>query len=72
MAKASERRKKKIAPGSMMKAVIRPGGGSAHPQEGDQILFHCTTRTENGVVVDSTRSECGGRGFPKRLVLGKS
>ncbi|GLJ21531.1 hypothetical protein SUGI_0398520 [Cryptomeria japonica] len=72
MAKASERRKKEIAPGSVMKAVIRPGGGSAHPQEGDQILFHCTTRTENGVVVDSTRSECGGRGFPKRLVLGKS
>ncbi|KAH9301632.1 hypothetical protein KI387_013215, partial [Taxus chinensis] len=68
----SDDMKKEIPPGSVMKAVIRPGGGLAHPREGDQILFHCTTRTGNGVVVDSTRSEYGGCGFPTRLVLGKS
>ncbi|KAF2593078.1 hypothetical protein F2Q70_00043841 [Brassica cretica] len=29
-------------------------------------------RTLDGVVVESTRSECGGRGLPIRDVLGKS
>lgn len=67
-----KKRKKEIPPGSLMKALIRPGGGSTHPQEGDQITFHYTTRTENGVIVESTRSEYGGCGFPTRMVLGKS
>lgn len=67
-----KKRKKEIPPGSLMKALIRPGGGSTHPQEGDQIIFHYTTRTENGVIVESTRSEYGGHGSPMRMVLGKS
>eukprot|EP01018_Ginkgo_biloba_P033395 Gb_29099 [translate_table: standard] len=67
-----EKRKREIPPGSLMKALIRPGGGSAKPQEGDQIIFHYTTRTENGAIVESTRSEHGGRGYPIKLVLGKS
>lgn len=70
--KEKKSRKKEIPPGSLMKALIRPGGGSTHPQEGDQIIFHYTTRTENGVIVESTRSEYGGHGCPMRMVLGKS
>ena len=30
-------RKKKIVPGSLMKAVIRPGGGEVTPADGDQV-----------------------------------
>ncbi|XP_027075539.1 peptidyl-prolyl cis-trans isomerase PASTICCINO1 isoform X2 [Coffea arabica] len=65
-------RKKKIVPGSLMKAVIRPGGGEVTPADGDQVIYHCTIRTLDGVVVQSTRREFGGNGAPIRHVLGKS
>ncbi|XP_031277364.1 peptidyl-prolyl cis-trans isomerase PASTICCINO1-like isoform X1 [Pistacia vera] len=67
-----EKRRKKIVPGSLMKAVIRPGGGDSTPSEGDQVIYHCTVRTLDGVIVESTRLENGGKGIPRRLVLGKS
>ncbi|CAN1849949.1 Peptidyl-prolyl cis-trans isomerase PASTICCINO1 [Linum perenne] len=67
-----EKRRKKIQPGSLMKAEIRPGGGDIRPTEGDQVIYHCTVRTLDGVVVESTRSENGGKGIPLRHVLGKS
>ncbi|KAE8720561.1 Peptidyl-prolyl cis-trans isomerase PASTICCINO1 [Hibiscus syriacus] len=51
-----DKRRKKIVPGSLMKALMRPG----------------VVRTLDGVFVDSTRSEYGGKGFPIRNVLGKS
>ena len=31
--------RKKIVPGSLMKAEIRPGGGDARPSDGDQVTF---------------------------------
>ncbi|XP_064947156.1 peptidyl-prolyl cis-trans isomerase PASTICCINO1-like isoform X2 [Musa acuminata AAA Group] len=68
----SEKRRKKITPGSLMKAIIRSGEGQEKPVEGDQVIFHCTTRTLDGIVVDSTRLEHGGKGNPIRNVLGKS
>ncbi|KAG6744183.1 hypothetical protein POTOM_052893 [Populus tomentosa] len=68
----TEKRRKKIVPGSLMKAEIRPGGGDARPSDGDQVIYHCTVRTLAGVVVESTRSEYGGKGSPIRQVLGKS
>lgn len=68
----TEKRRKKIVPGSLMKAEIRPGGGDARPADGDQVIYHCTVRTLAGVVVESTRSEYGGKGTPIRQVLGKS
>ncbi|KAM0948338.1 putative peptidylprolyl isomerase [Dioscorea sansibarensis] len=55
-----------------MKAIIRPGGGTEHPGEGDQVVIHCTTRTLDGVIVNSTRSEHGGKGNPVWYILGKS
>lgn len=67
-----EKRKKKIVPGSLMKALVRPGGGDATPADGDQVMYHCTIRTLDGVVVQSTRPELGGKGTPTRNVLGKS
>ncbi|KAJ0088235.1 hypothetical protein Patl1_31761 [Pistacia atlantica] len=67
-----EKRRKKIVPGSLMKAVMRPGGGDSTPSEGDQVIYHCTVRTLDGVIVESTRLENGGKGIPRRLVLGKS
>ncbi|KZV53412.1 hypothetical protein F511_10198 [Dorcoceras hygrometricum] len=67
-----DKRKKKITPGSLMKALIRPGRGEKHPKDGDQVIYHCTIRTLDGVVVESTRAEIGGNGIPKRQVLGKS
>ncbi|XP_044474281.1 peptidyl-prolyl cis-trans isomerase PASTICCINO1 [Mangifera indica] len=67
-----EKRRKKIVPGSLMKAVMRPGGGDSTPSEGDQVIYHCTVRTLDGVIVESTRSEYGGKGIPRRLVLGNS
>ncbi|BAT96328.1 Peptidyl-prolyl cis-trans isomerase [Vigna angularis] len=67
-----EKRKKKITPGSLMKALIRPGGGDAGPSDGDQIIYHCTIRTLDGVLVESSRSDYGGKGTPIRHVLGKS
>ncbi|KAJ6755833.1 PEPTIDYL-PROLYL CIS-TRANS ISOMERASE PASTICCINO1 [Salix purpurea] len=68
----TEKRRKKIVPGSLMKAEIRPGGGDARPSDGDQVMYHCTVRTLAGVVVESTRSEYGGKGTAIRQVLGKS
>ncbi|TKY63365.1 Peptidyl-prolyl cis-trans isomerase PASTICCINO1 [Spatholobus suberectus] len=67
-----EKRKKKIVPGSLMKALMRPGGGDSGPSDGDQIIYHCTIRTLDGVLVESTRSDYGGKGTPIRHVLGKS
>ncbi|OIT36449.1 PREDICTED: peptidyl-prolyl cis-trans isomerase PASTICCINO1 [Nicotiana attenuata] len=67
-----DKRRKKIVPGSLMKAVVRPGGGDSRPAEGDQVIYHCTVRTLDGVTVESTRSEFGGKGTPIRHVLGKS
>ncbi|CAL5388437.1 unnamed protein product [Camellia sinensis] len=67
-----DERKKKLVPGGLMKAVVRPGGGDSTPADGDQVVFHCTARTLDGVVVQSTRSEFGGNGTPIRHVLGKS
>ncbi|KAL1370973.1 hypothetical protein HN51_001192 [Arachis hypogaea] len=67
-----EKRKKKIVPGSLMKAVVRPGGGDSGPSDGDQVVYHSTVRTLDGVLVESTRSDYGGNGTPIRHVLGKS
>ncbi|KAK4369771.1 hypothetical protein RND71_009246 [Anisodus tanguticus] len=67
-----EKRRKKIVPGSLMKAVVRPGGGESKPAEGNQVIYHCTVRTLDGVTVESTRSEFGGKGTPIRHVVGKS
>ncbi|KAL6649997.1 hypothetical protein ACP70R_014221 [Stipagrostis hirtigluma subsp. patula] len=68
----AEKRRRKLTPGSLMKAVIRSGSGDATPAEGDQVILHCTTRTMDGIVVNSTRREHGGKGIPLRFVLGKS
>ncbi|XP_050234187.1 peptidyl-prolyl cis-trans isomerase PASTICCINO1 [Mercurialis annua] len=65
-------RRKKIKPGNVMKAEMRPGGGDAKPSDDDQVIYHCTVRTLDGVVVESTRLEYGGKGIPIRQVLGKS
>eukprot|EP00249_Psilotum_nudum_P006071 c19439_g1_i3 orf=498-2318(+) len=70
--KDSSSKKINISPGDLMKAIIRPGEGDTRPQQGDQIVFHYTTRTTDGVIVESTKSEYGGKGAPCRLVLGKS
>ncbi|XP_074588954.1 uncharacterized protein LOC141844876 [Curcuma longa] len=67
-----EKRRKKITPGCLMKAIIRSGDGKANPADGDQVILHCTTRTLDGIIVDSTRSEHGGKDNPIRNVLGKS
>nr|XP_009591615.1 peptidyl-prolyl cis-trans isomerase PASTICCINO1-like isoform X2 [Nicotiana tomentosiformis] len=67
-----DKRRKKIVPGSLMKAVVRPGGGESRPAEGEQVIYHCTVRTLDGVTVESTRSEFGGKGTPIRHVLVKS
>ncbi|XP_027334699.1 peptidyl-prolyl cis-trans isomerase PASTICCINO1 isoform X2 [Abrus precatorius] len=67
-----EKRKKKIVPGSLMKALVRPGGGDSRPSDGDQVIYHSTIRTLDGVLVESTRSDYGGKGTPIRHVLGKS
>jgi FKBP-type peptidyl-prolyl cis-trans isomerase len=37
-----------------------------------QVIFHYITRTTEGVVVESSRADHGGRGAPLRMVLGKS
>ncbi|KAL0375274.1 UNVERIFIED_CONTAM: Peptidyl-prolyl cis-trans isomerase PASTICCINO1 [Sesamum radiatum] len=49
-----------MTPGSLMKALIRPGAGEKKPTDGDQVIYHCTIRTLDGVVVESTRAEFGG------------
>ncbi|XP_077238858.1 FKBP-type peptidyl-prolyl cis-trans isomerase family protein [Tasmannia lanceolata] len=69
---AEEKRRKNITPGSLMKAIIRPGGGTLQPVDGDQVIFHCTIRTLDGVMVESTRLEHGGKGNPIKCVMGKS
>ncbi|CAL4922825.1 unnamed protein product [Urochloa decumbens] len=69
---AAEKRRKKLTPGSLMKGLIRSGSGDATPADGDQVIIHCTTRTMDGIVVNSTRREHGGKGIPLRFVLGKS
>ncbi|CAN4126870.1 unnamed protein product [Withania somnifera] len=55
-----------------MKAVVRPGSGESRSAEGNQVIYHCTVRTLDGVTVESTRSEFGGKGTPIRHVIGKS
>ncbi|KAM6563401.1 hypothetical protein CsatB_023399 [Cannabis sativa] len=67
-----DKRKKKIVPGSLMKALMRPGWGDSRPSDGDQVIYHCTIRTLDGVVVESTNANNGGKGMPIRNVLGKS
>ncbi|KAL3639470.1 G1/S-specific cyclin pas1 [Castilleja foliolosa] len=71
-ASEDDKRRKKITPGSLMKALVRPGAGEKSPIDGDQVIYHCTIRTLDGVVVESTRADFGGNGIPKRQVLGKS
>jgi len=61
---AAEKRRKKLTPGSLMKGLIRSGSGDATPAEGDQVIIHCTTRTMDGIVVNSTRREHGGDAIP--------
>lgn len=34
------RRRKKITPGSLMKALMRPGGGDSRPSDSDQVFFN--------------------------------
>ncbi|KAI4331674.1 hypothetical protein MLD38_029837 [Melastoma candidum] len=67
-----DKRRKKMVPGGLMKATIRPGGGESTPKDGDQVVYHCAVRTLDGVVVQSSKSEFGGKGIPIRQVLGKS
>lgn len=67
-----DKRRKKMKPGSLMKALIRPGAGDETPSDGDQVIYHSTIRTLDGVIVESTKAEFGGSGNPKRQVLGKS
>ncbi|XP_020112955.1 peptidyl-prolyl cis-trans isomerase PASTICCINO1 isoform X1 [Ananas comosus] len=69
---AEKKRRERVIPGSLMKAVLRSGEGTGKPAEGDQVIFHCTTRTLDGAIVNSTRAELGGKGNPIRLILGKS
>lgn len=33
-------RRKKMVPGGLMKAVVRPGGGESTPSDGDQVSSH--------------------------------
>ena len=36
-------RKEKIVPGSLMKALMRPGGGDSTPSDGDQVILFAPT-----------------------------
>lgn len=67
-----KRRKKNLVAGGLLKAEMRPGGGESRPSDGDQVIYHCTVRTLDGVVVHSTKKEFGGTGTPVRQILGKS
>ncbi|KAL9273705.1 Peptidyl-prolyl cis-trans isomerase PASTICCINO1-like protein [Drosera capensis] len=67
-----DKRRKKLVPGGLLKAELRPGGGDSRPSDGDQVVYHCTVRTAEGVVVHSTKKELGGKGTPGRHVIGKS
>jgi hypothetical protein len=46
--------------GDLMKAIIRSGDDLGSPTEGDLVICHTTTRTQEGAVVESSRSELGG------------
>ncbi|KAL3678473.1 hypothetical protein R1sor_021429 [Riccia sorocarpa] len=71
--KEPAKKKRVLDEGDCLKAVIRSGGDeAARPQEGDLVIFHYTTYTEDGTIVESTRIEHGGKGLPFKLVLGKS
>lgn len=70
--KEPKMKKRDIVPGALLKAVIRSGDGGRRPSEGDQIIFHYVTRSKEGVVIESSRSDFGGKGTPLRLTLGKS
>lgn len=70
--KDDEKRKRTMPPGSLMKAILRSGEGDARPVEGDLVIVHCGIRTVEGDLVESTRSEHGGKGVPMKYVLGKS
>ncbi|KAF6995083.1 hypothetical protein CFC21_011650, partial [Triticum aestivum] len=52
--------------GSRQEEIARRGGGR------EEVILHCTIRTMEGIVVNSTRREHGGKGIPLRFVLGKS
>lgn len=63
------RKKRVLAEGDLMKALIRSGeeaGGG--PKEGDLVIFHNTTYTEEGAVVESTRAEHGGSFWNCRVI----
>ncbi|KAJ7558929.1 hypothetical protein O6H91_04G061800 [Diphasiastrum complanatum] len=66
------KKEKTIPPAGLMKAIIRAGENMETPQKGNQVVFHYTTRTTDGVVVESTKSNLGGRDVPLKLILGKS
>ena len=34
-----DEKEKEIVPGSLMKALIRPGGGDSRPSDGDQVFI---------------------------------
>ncbi|KAL2610005.1 hypothetical protein R1flu_028578 [Riccia fluitans] len=71
--KAPTKKKRILEEGDCLKAVIRSGKDEAvRPQEDDLVIFHYTTYTEDGTIVESTRIEHGGKGIPFKLVLGKS
>ncbi|KAK9158926.1 hypothetical protein Scep_005500 [Stephania cephalantha] len=67
-----EKRRKNIVPEGLLKAEMRPGSGTEKPVDGDQVIYHCTIRTLDGVIVKSTRLEAGGKGYPMRQILWKS
>ncbi|KAK9123817.1 hypothetical protein Sjap_013419 [Stephania japonica] len=67
-----EKRRKNIVPEGLLKAEMRPGAGTEKPVDGDQVIYHCTIRTLDGVIVKSTRLEAGGKGYPMRQILWKS
>ncbi|KAJ7558926.1 hypothetical protein O6H91_04G061800 [Diphasiastrum complanatum] len=69
---SATKKEKTIPPAGLMKAIIRAGENMETPQKGNQVVFHYTTRTTDGVVVESTKSNLGGRDVPLKLILGKS
>ncbi|KAL3516458.1 hypothetical protein ACH5RR_023360 [Cinchona calisaya] len=50
-------KRKKIVAGSLMKAVVRLESGELTPTDGDQVIYHGTVPTLNGVAIKSTRRE---------------
>eukprot|EP00897_Mesotaenium_endlicherianum_P007551 jgi/Mesen1/6824/ME000035S06208 len=57
--KSDKTKKREVAAEGLMKAIIKDGEGEM-PDEGDMVTFHCTVRTQQGAVCESTRSEHGG------------